>query len=341
MNAVKPLRFNEKGTFRILMISDFHCGAAFNPKLTEGMSALLDATKPDFVMIGGDQCLPQTDMNEMREYFSRVIKPITDRKVPWAAIFGNHDNEMGHDVEDEMEMYMTLPGCLAEKGPIEISGTGNYVLPVYSCDGKELKYNLWALDSHRNFHDYYKAFGLPDDTRCILPKHFAEGADNATPMPDQVFWYYNKSIEIEKEQGRKIPAVMFMHTPVQEFCHIYRNPEHCGTIGSKREMPGCSELNSGLFMTCLARGDVRGMFFGHEHLINLQGVYCGITLATDSALGYNMSAHDDLRGGRVIDLFEDGSMETNHVTLWSIMGKKCMRNPDYFEGGCKYFIRDL
>ena len=36
-------------------------------------------------------------------------------------------------------------------------------------------------------------------------------------------------------------------------------------IGSKRESPACSELNSGLFYACLERGDVKGIFCGHDH----------------------------------------------------------------------------
>ena len=145
----------------------------------------------------------------------------------------------------------------------------------------------------------------------------------------------------EKEAGKKIPAVMFMHIPLPEYLEILRNPEDCGAIGSKRETVGCCEINSGLFAACLQRGDVKGIFFGHEHLCDIQGEYAGIIMAQDAAIGYNMSAHDDLRGGRVIDLFADGSIQTRTVKLIDLMGREAMRRPDYFEGGCKYFIRDL
>ena len=64
-------------------------------------------------------------------------------------------------------------------------------------------------------------------------------------------------------------------------------------------------------------------------------------MAYDSCVGYNMSAHDDLRGGRLIELNEDGSFETRHIKLMDLLGVDAMRNPDFFEGGCKYFIRKL
>ena len=117
--------------------------------------------------------------------------------------------------------------------------------------------------------------------------------------------------------------------------------EETEAIGSKRAPCGAAEINSGMFLASLERQEIRGMFFGHEHHIDMQGEYCGITLACASALGYNMSAHDDLRGGRVIDLFEDGNMETYHVKLMDLLGRDAMRDPDYFEGGCPYFIRVL
>ena len=43
----------------------------------------------------------------------------------------------------------------------------------------------------------------------------------------------------------------------------------------------------------------------------------------------------------MIDLFADGSMQTHAVKLIDLMGLDAMRRKDYFEGGCKYFIRKL
>ena len=49
----------------------------------------------------------------------------------------------------------------------------------------------------------------------------------------------------------------------------------------------------------------------------------------------------DYGGGRVIDLFEEGTVQTYMVHLMELLGRGAMRDPDYFEGGCKYFIRKL
>ena len=55
----------------------------------------------------------------------------------------------------------------------------------------------------------------------------------------------------------------------------------------------------------------------------------------------NEAAHDDLRGGRIIDLYENGEFFTRHVKLMDLLGKAALRDPAYFEGGDKYYIRDL
>ena len=49
------LRFGENGTFKILMISDFHGGPKYNPKLKTGIEALICYANPNLVLIGGDQ----------------------------------------------------------------------------------------------------------------------------------------------------------------------------------------------------------------------------------------------------------------------------------------------
>jgi hypothetical protein len=333
------LRFHQDGTFRILMISDFHALDEFSPKLTTGIDALLTHTKPDLVLVGGDQCLDKSTPAEVSEYMRRIMAPVISRGLPWAHVFGNHDREMGISLEEEEAVYEALPGCLSERGPHDISGIGNYCLPILSHDSQNVAYHIWALDSFAETRDYVSNFGLPADTQFILPRPFGYGRVNASPMFDQVMWYYRESERREKEAGYKIPAIMYMHIPIIEFCLIARNPEECNAYGNKREDVCGSELNSGLFMACLQRGDVKGIFCGHEHLNDFQGEYCGITLAYDSCIGYNMSAHDDLRGGRVIDLQEDGGMQTHHVHLLDIMGEAAVRNPGFFEGGCNYFFR--
>lgn len=340
------LRFGADGKFRVLMMSDFHAGVHYNPKMLKGIEALIEETKPDTIVFGGDQVgggeLDEITLENLKEFLTILTAPAEKRGIPWFHLFGNHDQECGMSNAEQEKVYETFPHCISEAGPEDISGTGNFVIPVRSHDGKRIAYNLWALDSHRENSDYVKNYNIkPEDNNIVLPDCFGDGQRQASPMFNQVMWYYNTSAKMEKEEGRRIPAVMFMHVPIIEFVLLYRNPEQCRVTGTKREGVYGSELNSGLFMACLERGDVKGIFCGHDHLNDFAGKYCGITLAYDSCAGFNMSAHDDLRGGRLIELSEDGSFTTKHIKLMELLGEDAIRNPEFLEGGCRYFIRKI
>ena len=340
----KPvLQFHPDGHFRILMISDFHGGTNHNPKLTRAIEALVAHAQPDLVLIGGDTVAGgQFDvLNEetLYDYLYEVLSPIHTKNIPWAHVYGNHDKESGMTNAQQQPVFERVPMCLSSAGPKDIHGVGNYVLPVLSADGRRVAYHVFALDSNREYTEYLEAFGLPADTKVRLEHPVCSGSAQAGPMFDQVMWYYNTSLAAEQENGQKIPAVMYMHVPTPEHFHAARKPEQTHFRGAKREAVCCSELNSGLFMACLQRGDVKGIFCGHEHYCDFQAEYCGITLAYDGCVGYNMSAHDDLRGGRIIDLYENGDMKTHQVRLMDLIGIDAMRDPGFFEGGDKYYIR--
>lgn len=339
------LKFNENGKFKALMVSDFHVGARCNPKLIKALNALLDYTEPDLVILGGDLITAsrsEMDEEQFRKALENVLEPMISRKIPWIHVYGNHDKEGGFTNEYQQTVYESFPYCLSEAGPEELSGVGNYVRTIYSSKTGKPAFNIWAFDSHSEVRDYIKAFNLkPENSRVVLPHSLGSGSCQSSVMFDQVAWYYNKSMEMEKEYGYKIPALMVMHIPLMEYNLIANNPEETGFVGSKRERICAGELNPGLFMACLQRGDVKGIFCGHEHLIDFQGTYCGIMMGYDAALGFNMSAHDDLRGGRLFEINEDGTFETRNIKLMDLMGKEAIRNPEFIEGGDRYFIRKI
>jgi DNA repair exonuclease SbcCD nuclease subunit len=59
---------------------------------------------------------------------------VIDRKIPWAAIFGNHDDENDLSREEQMKLLEWLPYSLSRSGPPDVDGVGNYVLKVFSAD---------------------------------------------------------------------------------------------------------------------------------------------------------------------------------------------------------------
>jgi metallophosphoesterase superfamily enzyme len=92
---------------------------------TAWLNAALDAEKPDLVVFSGDQLNGQGSSYESLSVLSKFSKPVIDRKIPWAAVFGNHDSEMAKDRHVQMRALAHMPYSLARAGPADVAGVGN------------------------------------------------------------------------------------------------------------------------------------------------------------------------------------------------------------------------
>ena len=133
------------------------------------------------------------------------------------------------------------------------------------------------------------------------------------------FW---QTKAFEKYAGGKVPAVMFMHIPLPETALVARYRTDAHVKGFQGEDVACTGLNSGLFRACVERGDVKGIFYGHDHWNDFSGTYMGIVLGYDASMSYHACQDNDLRGGRVIDVrAEDpAALTTRLVKIRDIMG---------------------
>lgn len=62
-----------------------------DPLTVRFIERLLDAEKPDLVVLTGDQI--HHNIADSQSALFKVIAPIIERSIPYAAAFGNHDNE--------------------------------------------------------------------------------------------------------------------------------------------------------------------------------------------------------------------------------------------------------
>jgi hypothetical protein len=117
-DARDALRVNKDGKFRILQISDTHmvtgvgiCKDAIDvhgedmpeseadPLTVDFIRKALDVEKPDFVILTGDQL--HHDILDSQSALFKVVAPIIERSIPFAAVFGNHDSEGTHALSRE------------------------------------------------------------------------------------------------------------------------------------------------------------------------------------------------------------------------------------------------
>ena len=147
-----------------------------------------------------------------------------------------------------------------------------------------------------------------------MPKRLNAPSDWEFVRFEQIQWYWNSSVEIERTLKRKLPSLMILHIPLPEFNALLLNANRTGTTGEFNENVCASELNSGLFAAVFQRGDVKGIFAGHDHTNTFDGTYCGVRLGYDGSAGYHaygcgkydpQGDRERLRGGRVFDLSEN------------------------------------
>lgn len=117
-DARVALRVDKNGKFKIVQISDTHmvtgvgvCKDAVDargnylpeseadPLTVKFIGKILDAEKPDLVVLTGDQL--HHNIPDSQSALFKVIVPIIERSILFAAVFGNHDSEGVHAIPRE------------------------------------------------------------------------------------------------------------------------------------------------------------------------------------------------------------------------------------------------
>jgi len=92
--------------------------------------------------------VPQPTSDIMQAIF-KYAALLVERKIPYATIFGNHDDEGSLPREGQMSLIETLPYSLSEAGPEDIDGVGNYYVEVLAHgSSKHSALTLYMLDTH-------------------------------------------------------------------------------------------------------------------------------------------------------------------------------------------------
>lgn len=295
--AQKPvLKFNADGRFKIVQFTDVHY-KKLQPESEVAIrliNEVLDAEKPDLVVFTGDIVYERPVLEGLDDVFNQVV----DRAIPWAYVFGNHDDEFGVSRRQMMDHVTQKPYCLAQAGDQSLSGVGNYILEVR---------NAATADSIGALLYFF-------DSGAYAPKKEIGGYDWL--KLDQINWYVQQSAAYtEANSNIPYPAVAFFHIPLQEYALMKRSGNDT-IIGNKDEVECHSKLNSGMFTAMLMAGDVMSTFVGHDHDNDYIGNYFGICLAYGRFSGGN-TVYNNLgkNGCRVITLTEGKREFSTYIHL--------------------------
>ncbi|WP_019856196.1 metallophosphoesterase family protein [Actinopolyspora mortivallis] len=310
------LRFRENGTFRVVQFNDTQDDERTDRRTVELMERTLDAEQPDFAVINGDVITGGCDSElQVKQAINNVVTPMESRGVPWAITFGNHDEDSerssGMSERDMLEFYMSYEHNLNEPGPSGGSGTGDTLVTVAGSGGDRVAFALWLIDSGRYAPDSIAGQGF-------------EGYPHwGWVRPDQIRWYSETSRKLERVAGGRVPGLMWMHIPLWEHRFMWfasvdsrgerdhdRALDRHGIEGERNEDECPGPFNSGMFAAILERGDVRGVFCGHDHVNSYVGDYYGVLLGYSSGTGfgpYGLPGRERhrLRGARVFELDEN------------------------------------
>ena len=309
LTTKQPLRFRPDGNFRIMMFSDIHGGRGFAANEThDAIEALIAKTNPDLVLIAGDICGPgyihAETVDDVRFVLDAISEPMERRGIPWAHVFGNHDDNYGVPNAVQQPIYESYPHCVSKAGPEDIDGVGNYFLPIFNTAGNDVLFGVWGLDSNHSMPEFFEDYGLPADTRYYQACQASSG-DYDGPRTSQVFWYWQTSQMLENHLGHKVPSLMYMHIPTPEHALVTVHKNKVNFKGYQLEDVASHTLNSGLFSACVQRGDVKAIFCGHEHENQFSANYMGILLGYDGFLSYHACHNEDIRGCRLFDISAD------------------------------------
>jgi 3',5'-cyclic AMP phosphodiesterase CpdA len=280
---VPTLRFRDDSTFTIVQFTDTHFrNAEPADELTRGMMELvLDAERPDFVMLTGD-VIAGGGCLDPEASWRYAVEPIEARRIPWAAVFGNHDDEGSLNRRQLMDVQRSFALCLSEPGPADVSGVGNYALPVLAANGSQTVAILYAIDSNAYSETQLDGYGWI--------------------RRDQIAWYLETSARFRAESGEPLPALVFFHIPLPEYDEVW-DLHPC--LGVKYENVCCPRINTGFFAAMHEAGDALGTFVGHDHVNDYEGTLHGIRLCYGRGSGFNTYGRSGFpKGCRVIRLEE-------------------------------------
>ena len=156
--------------------------------------SLIAQTRPDLIFITGDMVYGSfDDKGTTLEYFCNLMDSFG---IPWAPIWGNHDNESYKGIDWQCEQLLKSKYCLFKRGCV--SGNSNYSVGI--AIGDKLIRVIHMLDSN----------GCRESEEDGVIGKMGLYSDQLTLVEE------NTSL-ITKSQGRNIPAFIAFHYPVDCF----------------------------------------------------------------------------------------------------------------------------
>lgn len=247
---------------------------------------IITETKPDLILVTGDIVYGQFDDNGSA--FAEFVAFMESFGIPWAPVFGNHENESKMGVDWQCEQFVNAEHCLFVQR--ELHGNGNYTVGIEQ--GGKLTRVFFMLDSN----------GCGEPSKKTQENKQMRIDPGITTK--QSNWYKGVIAEIKGlSPDTKLSFAFHIQMDVWEDAFAlygtngsepvfidYAENKREGDFGYIGYEHGGAWDTSGKVWKSLKQLGVDSIFIGHEHANSASIVYEGIRLQ----YGMKSSAYDSI-----------------------------------------------
>lgn len=261
-----------------LHLTDLDYFGGHNSRIFSHIRALVEKAQPDLITVSGDMFCSASAALSVHQ-FTQFMDSLG---IPWAPIFGNHDDDGNCDLNYLADVMMESENCLMQKGDPSL-GVGNYIVNI--CQGDKVAHSLLMMDSHGD--------GL---------------------WEHQTKWYKWAA------SGANAPSTVILHIPIGEYQLAYDAAwdgsgwkDGYEAFGSRKETICPEDGSVGFFDAVKEVGLTENILCGHDHINDFSILYEGVRLSYSMRLGV-YGAHDpENMGATLLTIHEDGSTELSHI----------------------------
>ena len=279
VQAREPLAVNKE---------EFWLPYLMNKRLFIDLRNLIEDVKPDLILLTGD--LVYGGYDDAGTSFTRLADFMDSFDIPWAPVFGNHDNESAMGVDWQCNYFESCENCLFKQR--NLTGNGNYSIGI--VQGGELKRVIFMLDSN--------GCGAMSDATLGNGHSKKSGGFG----DDQIAWYTGAAEKINCD-FKNIKYTFAFHIQLAVFEEAFYNtygfvnegdgdlespinidkredkrPTDFGYIGRKLKTPW--DQDKTVYNGMKAIG-VDSILVGHEHCNSASVVYDGVRFQYGQKIG--------------------------------------------------------
>lgn len=335
----EKLKFNSDGKFVILQVSDAQDMHIPRRGMFKMLDKIYDKINPDLIVLTGDNILgnhindapignrqnvktKKGTFKRMKKALGYLLNPIEKRKIPFAFVYGNHDDMNCITKKEQAEIYGSYNYCVPYNLENDKVDCDTYNAPIYSSSSDKVAYNIWMLDSAgadangNNSFEYVK--------------------------PETIEWYESRSKELEKENGSPVMSLMFQHIPVPQTKELFVECDETDKLAVKCrdgkfykldenkasgfafEYAETTSEDFGQLDAIRRHGDVCALVFGHDHLNCFTAEIDGVNVVQTPGASFRSYGNMVSRGVRVFELDENdtSTFKTYTISYFDLYGKK-------------------